>query len=625
VATADLLDRATAPAAAGRPRERGPFDRPVRVCFLIDELTTAGTETQLLALIRHLDRRRVEPFLCLLRGEGVSSRSLEPDDCPVLRLGVRSFRRPAALRAAWRLARFLRRRRIDVLQAYFPESTYFGVPVGWLAGVPRILRTRNNLGYWMTPWHRRLGRLCDRLADGLVANCGACRDAVVADEGLAPERVVVLENGVDLARFPSPTLPLTRRVGVTANLRPVKGLEVFVRAAAAVGASHPDISFAVAGEGPQRRDLERLAGELGLGGRLTLAGSVADVPAFLGRLGVAVLPSLSEGMSNALLEYMAAGRPVVATAVGGSVHLIEDGVHGLLVPPGDPGALAGAVRRLLDDPALAARLGAAARRRVEERYSRPAMVRRFEDFYQGLCFDPSRARSESSSGVSGGGRGSPASWKLAATETGGIDMRAYVRGALVLAAAVLTAPLWVPCRLQGRLTGGEGVFAGCSELLSLVPGLPGVYLRRGFYRLCLEACATDCHIGFGTTVAHPQVRIGRGVYVGSRCTLGKVVIEDHVAIGSNVDVLSGRHQHHFARRGVPIQQQGGTFRRVRIGRNSWVGNSAVVMADVGDECVVGAGSVVVKPVPAGCIAAGNPAVVKRHKGDGARSPVTQVV
>jgi acetyltransferase-like isoleucine patch superfamily enzyme len=191
--------------------------------------------------------------------------------------------------------------------------------------------------------------------------------------------------------------------------------------------------------------------------------------------------------------------------------------------------------------------------------------------------------------------------------------KTILRAALVGAAVLLTAPLWLPARLQAWLTGGEGVFAGCSEVLSLFPGLPGVYLRRGFYRMCLESCALDCHIGFGTMLAHPQVRIGRGVYVGNRCILGKVVIGDHVAIGSNVDVLSGRHQHHFDSRDTPIQEQGGTFAPVHVGRNSWVGNGAVVMADVGDECVVGAGSVVVKPIPAGAVAAGNPATVKKWR------------
>src|SRR5262249_4735618 len=119
-------------------------------------------------------------------------------------------------------------------------------------------------------------------------------------------------------------------------------------------------------------------------GRFALPGAVADVPGFLAGLDVAVLPSRAEGMSNALLEYMAAGRPVVATPVGATPEVIEDGVHGLLVQPGDPEALAAAIGRLLSDLALASRLGAAARARARGRYGREAMVRRFEEFYTRL-------------------------------------------------------------------------------------------------------------------------------------------------------------------------------------------------------------------------------------------------
>src|SRR5207245_1735638 len=108
--------------------------KPIRVCFMIDELTSAGTETQLVALIGHLDRRRIEPFLCLLRGQDPRSRSLEPPGCPVLRLGVRSLRHPGTPAKWWRLVRFLRRQQIDVFQVYFPESSYVGIPAARLAG-----------------------------------------------------------------------------------------------------------------------------------------------------------------------------------------------------------------------------------------------------------------------------------------------------------------------------------------------------------------------------------------------------------------------------------------------------------------------------------------------------------
>src|SRR5262249_43787127 len=124
-------------------------------------------------------------------------------------------------------------------------------------------------------------------------------------------------------------------------------------------------------------------------------------------------------------------------------------------------------------------------------------------------------------------------------------LKSLLRALFVGVAALLTTPLWAACRLQVALTGGESFFATCSELLSLFPGTPGIYLRRGFYRMTLEAYAPDASIGFGTLLAHPQVRFGAGVYVGPRCTLGRVVIGDHATIGSNVDLLSGRHQHHF--------------------------------------------------------------------------------
>jgi L-malate glycosyltransferase len=375
---------------ARRRRLSDVSPRPVRVCFLIDELATAGTESQLLALIRHLDRRRVWPYLCLLRGDKPMSQALEPDDCPILRLHVGALRHPRSLLDAWRFLRLLRRERIDVVQAYFADSSYFGIPLAWLAGVKHRLRTRNNMGHWLTPLHRRLGRLLNAFTTGTITNCAAARQALLAAEGPRPETVVVLENGVDLERFheipllaarPAPAGP---HVGVVANLRPVKGLDIFLRAAALIHTRHPQAVFTIAGEGELRAALEQQAAADGLADHFMLPGSVADVPGFLSGLDVAVLCSHAEGMSNALLEYMAAGRAIVATAVGATPELIADGVHGLLVPPGDAPKLAEAIGRLLEDRELARRLGTAARQRALESYSRAAMVRRFEEFYEKL-------------------------------------------------------------------------------------------------------------------------------------------------------------------------------------------------------------------------------------------------
>jgi len=364
--------------------------RPLRVAFVIDRLSRAGTESQLLALIRHLDRRRVEPLLCLVNGQDEASRALEPDDVPILRLNMHSFHKPCVVREGWRFVQFLRQQRVDIVQTYFQDSTYFAVPLARLAGVRRIVRVRNNAGYWLTPIHHWLGRLMGRLVDVTLTNCHRARAELLRAEGVLPEKVVVLENGVDLERFlaSSPTdlhgRTGTIHIGVVANLRPVKALDLLIEAAADLAGRYPQLIFQVAGEGEDRPRLERLIAERGLGRRFQLLGSVSDVPAFLARQDIAVLCSHSEGMSNALLEYMAAGRAIVATAVGACQRLIEPEVHGLVVPPGDPAALTAALQRLLTNPGLAKRLAVAARERVRSQYSRQAMVRRFEEFYRRL-------------------------------------------------------------------------------------------------------------------------------------------------------------------------------------------------------------------------------------------------
>ena len=428
---------------------------PVRVCFMIDRLSRAGTETQLLALIRSLDRSRVVPHLVLLDGASDESRSLEPDDCPILRLGLTSLFRPATLSAMIRLRRFWWQHHIDVLQTYFLDSTYFGVPFARICGIRKIVRVRNNLGYWLTKGHRQLGKWMGRLADVTLTNSDGGKQAIVEVEGLRPEKVAVLENGVDLDRFPQCDPPDTSRdvvrVGIVANLRTVKNIDGLIRAVAllrstflqstrshalrgnavfdaprrapfepsgtfnaqsrtteesrragsiptqSVGTrdvliraegvpcpSSPTVRFEVAGEGEQRPELERLIAANDLDETFSLLGPVSDVPAFLARQDIAVLCSHSEGMSNALLEYMASGRAIIATDVGANARLIQDGVHGLIVPARDDAAIASAITKLLDNPETARQMGMTARLRVEADYSRTAMVRRFEDFYERL-------------------------------------------------------------------------------------------------------------------------------------------------------------------------------------------------------------------------------------------------
>jgi glycosyltransferase involved in cell wall biosynthesis len=376
-----------APSQGRRPRLQGS---PIRVCFLLDRLRPAGTEMQVLALIRHLDRRVVEPYLCLLDGEDEISRSLEPSDCPVLRLGVFAIKSPKGIVGAWRFGRWLRRERIDILQVYFVQSATLGALVGRLVGVPHILRVRNNVGHWMTPAMCWRFRWINRLVTRIITNSEAGRESAIVQERASPHSIIVVENCVDFDRFPPRPNPGrfghggTRRVGIVANLRRVKGLDVFLDAAVRVRAVEPDVVFSIAGDSGRegiRPELERQVAALGLSSHVEFLGRVADIPAFLNTLDVGVLSSRAEGTSNALIEYMAAGLPIVVTAVGGNVALIRDGVDGIVVPPEDPDRLGAAIVRLLRSPHEASGLAEAAHRFVRERFGDRAAGATLEQCY----------------------------------------------------------------------------------------------------------------------------------------------------------------------------------------------------------------------------------------------------
>ncbi|VTS02527.1 glycosyltransferase [Tuwongella immobilis] len=358
---------------------------PIRVAFVIDALSAAGTESQLLALIRSIDRAKVVPHLVLLNGDDPASQALEPRDCPVMRLGIRKLLAPSTLRKAIAFRRWLREQRIDIVQAYFYDSVHFAVPIARWAGVPRVIRVQNNSGYSLTGMRKRMTQSLSRFIDWTLTNSDTGKADLIARQIARPETIQVMENGVDLVRFRGiapidPSEPI-RRIGMVGNLRPVKNIDGLIRSMVPVVRQLPDVMLEIAGEGPDRPALESLIADLGLTANVRLLGSISDIPGFLARQQIAVLASHSEGMSNAVLEYLAAGRAVVATKVGANARLIPSDDFGVLVPAGDGDALSAALLRVCQNSTLAARLGANARQRVEREWSRESMCRRFEQFY----------------------------------------------------------------------------------------------------------------------------------------------------------------------------------------------------------------------------------------------------
>src|SRR5271166_682288 len=180
-------------------------------------------------------------------------------------------------------------------------------------------------------------------------------------------------------------------------------------------------------------------------------------------------------------------------------------------------------------------------------------------------------------------------------------------------ALILVTPALLLYHLGCLAIGPERAFPGWSQAFALIPGWTGVYLRRAFYRWVLRKCQPGCCLSFGSVFSHSTAEIGRDVYIGLFCSIGAVTLEDDVLVSSHVSIINGGSQHAIERLDIPIREQPGRWTRVTVGRDTWIGEHATVMADVGKHCVIGAGSVVTKPIPDYAIAMGSPARVIRYR------------
>lgn len=358
-----------------------------------------GTERQLVALAKGLDRSRFDLRVACFKRSGAFLPELEALGIPVVSYPIRSLHAWRTLKELLRFVRDLRRERTQILHTFNLYPNVFAIPAARLAGVPVIIATLRDMGDLWTPMQRRAQRWVCRAAHRVVANADAVREQALKD-GYQPEKLCVIRNGLDLATFSSAhdhvlqreALGLPPHVPVVAVFsrlnHEVKGVHCFLEAAACVAPLHPDVRFLVVGDGPLRPGLEAMAERLGLGERVRFAGFRSNVGEAMTTVSISVIPSRSEGLSNVLLESMAASLPVIATRVGGTPEVVEDQLSGLLVPPRDPAALARSIGTLLSDPALASSLGRAARRRVERLFQLRRMVAETESLYDNMFPHP---------------------------------------------------------------------------------------------------------------------------------------------------------------------------------------------------------------------------------------------
>jgi len=366
-----------------------------KVVYLIGTLDIGGTERQLVELATGLDRSAFDPVVVCLSKGGPLEKELALGGVPVKIVGLRSLRQVwSSPISVGRLVRIFASERPAIVHGFLFWAYVLGAYAARLVDIPIVIASRRSLGIYKEskPHYLVLERLANRMTDLVIANSDAVRRDVLQRERLPARKVLVIHNGVHVDQSEVPRIertsigvgPGSALVGVLANLIHYKGHDVFLNAWQVVVQRFPDAVALLIGEGKARAELERRVAELGLGQALRLLGSRDDARALLSLVDLVVHPSQQEGFSNAILEAMAEGKPVVATDVGGNPEAVVDGVTGLLVPPGDPGALASAIIRLLGDPGSRAAFGKAGRARAAELFTLDGMIRKYEGVYERL-------------------------------------------------------------------------------------------------------------------------------------------------------------------------------------------------------------------------------------------------
>jgi glycosyltransferase involved in cell wall biosynthesis len=369
----------------------------IKIGFVIDTIETpaAGTEKQLLMLLNGLDRTRFFPYLiCLRDSDWLKTQRFE---FPVVIYDLKKILSFGLLKYLRQFAHLIRQEKLDIIQTFFVDANMFGTLGARLARCKIIISSRRNIGDWHTRLHVSILRLLRRWTTQYLANSEAAAIKTVKAERVPRSKITVIYNGLDHRpyRSLSPDMRWQRRrqwniadnetlIGSVANLRDVKNIDSFIRAAACLNREFPTLKYVVVGDGANREKLKNLIDSLSLTDKFHLVGRYMDIVPCLAAFDIAVTCSSFESFSNSLIEYMAAGLPIVASDVGGNSEAVSHDENGLLYPADNEKELANGLRRLLSDRPLAARLGQSAKKSAFDRFSREAYIRSHEEYYTNL-------------------------------------------------------------------------------------------------------------------------------------------------------------------------------------------------------------------------------------------------
>jgi L-malate glycosyltransferase len=383
--------------APGARLDRNARRTPIRLAFFVDSMEVGGSELNAVRTLERLDRSRFDLRVFHTGWKGPLLARYQALGVPMYHVAVRGFLRPGTLVSGLRLARELRRQRIQILHSHDIYSNILSIPWARLAGVPVIIASRRWQAAVPSRGHALANRVASRMATRVLANSASVARAVTAEDGIPSGAVMVVPNFVEAAAFDPYPAELRARlldqfgippaaviVGIVARLSPVKDHATLLRAAEPLLAERPQLHVLVIGDGPLRVQLQAQAAAMPHGERIHFTGHLSNEPNPHGLLDISVLSSVTEGFPNAVVEAMAAGKPVVATAVGGTLDAVREGETGQLVPPGNPTELARALETLLANPELRLAYGAAGRVRAREMYHADSVLGQLSEWYESL-------------------------------------------------------------------------------------------------------------------------------------------------------------------------------------------------------------------------------------------------
>ena len=363
--------------------------RRIKVLHLVTSLEVGGAQHGMLLGLPRFDSDQYEHIVCSIMDRMQMASQFREAGVEVRSLGLS---RKTDIGVVLRLRALLKEIRPDVLHTYLLHGNILGRLIGRLVGVPVLIGSERTIGQ-ARKWGRLATRLTNPLTDAVEVNSEIGGRAIERDLGVPSEKIELVRSGLDLSVFSSASRrdELRSEFGVTADqhlivymgrLRTVKGVEYGIRAFASALEQLPNIRIVLAGEGDQRNFLSSLVSKLGISEQVDFLSVRNDVPELLSAADSVLMPSLTEGFPRTAIEAMAAGKPVIATNVGGTPEAIIDGETGILVPARDSDALASAIVRLVGDSDLQARLGAAGRERAAQNYSVDKYVSRLDEMYR---------------------------------------------------------------------------------------------------------------------------------------------------------------------------------------------------------------------------------------------------